>query len=615
MAQQLQSISVAAPGFFGLNTQESGVTLPPNFAYEATNCVIDKFGRIGARKGWTKVNAVNADLSTSKVQTIFELVKEDGNVIISAGNNKLFTGSTTLTTAVVRNATNTADLTYNITDNHWQIASIPYSSGLNASQHAYLVQAAHPALVYHKMPDTGTGAQVTVNSVSSGKVSSVTVTTAGTGYQVNDLCTVTGGSGSGAQFTVTAVNGSGGVTAVTITAQGDAYTNNDVLTLVDTDYHSHTNGYGFQRIADVGTLPAGFTASTFTPNVALAAYGRMWYADITGDKQTVYFSDLLDGGKLSGGSSGSLNIATVVPNSDPIVALAAHNNFLIIFCKRNIVVYAGADDPATLILSDTIKGIGCVARDSVQNSGTDIVFLSDTGVRSLLRVIQEKSLPFRDLSKNVRDELMTYVNSETPKLIKSAYSPNDAFYVLALPTSGISYVFDLRVPLEDGSARVTTWNKIEPQALFVTENRDLLLGKSGYIGRYTGYADDTLSYRMQYYTSFFDFGQPTAVKILKKINTIVFGGASQVFVVKWGYDYGGLNYSQELSLLDSDVAQFGISEYNTTAEYAGSENINALSNPGQGYGKVLQVGFEVEILSTSMSIQKFDVFVKTGRTI
>ncbi len=535
MAKPLSAVSVAAPGFFGLNTQESGVTLPPNFAYEATNCVVDKFGRIGARKGWTKVNsALNTDLSTNKIQTIYEIVKEDGNVVISAGNNYLFTGRGTLTTAVVRNSTDSANLSYTITDNHWQISSIPYDTGLNSSSHAYLVQAGHPALIYHEL----------------------------------------------------------GATA-----------------------HAHTGSYGFQRLADIGTLPSGFSASTFTPNCALGAYGRMWYADITGDKQTVYFSDLLNGDNLSTGSSGSLNIASVVPNNDPIVALASHNNFLIIFCKRNILVYSGADDPATLSLADTIKGIGCVARDSVQNTGTDIVFLSDTGVRSLLRVIQEKSLPFRDLSKNVRDDLMSYVNTETPKLIKSAYSPNDAFYVLSLPTSGLSYVFDMRTALEDGSARVTTWTNISPTALCVTEARELLIGKAGYIGKYGGYADDTASYRMIYHTSFFDFGESTVVKILKKINVIVFGGAAQNFIVKWGYDYGGLNYNSTLSLLNAAVAQYGIAEYNTTAEYAGSENINQLHTSGMGYGKVLQVGFEVEILDSAMSIQKFDVFVKGGRTI
>lgn len=535
MAKPLKTISVAAPGFYGLNTQESGVTLPPNFAYEATNCVIDKFGRIGARKGWTKVNSdLNAELGSNAIQTIFEVIKEDGNVVISAGNNKLFTGTGTLTTMAVRNSDNTGDLTYTITDNHWQIAAVPYDTGMNASAHAYLVQAGHPALVFHEL----------------------------------------------------------GTTA-----------------------HAHTGSYGFQRLADVGSLPAGFSAATFTPNCVLSAYGRMWYADITGDKQTVYFSDLLNGDNLSTGSSGSLNIATVVPNNDPIVALAAHNNFLIIFCKRNIVVYSGADDPTTLALADTIKGIGCIARDSVQNTGTDIIFLSETGVRSLLRVIQEKSLPFRDLSKNVRDDLMTYVNTETPKLIKSAYSPNDAFYVLSLPTSGFCYVFDMRTALEDGSARVTTWNSISPTALFVNENRELLLGKAGYIGKYGGYVDNESSYRMVYNTSFFDFGESTVVKILKKINVVVFGGATQTFVTKWGYDYGGLNYSAELSMFTSDVAEYGIAEYNTTFEYAGAEDINQLNAQGQGFGKVLQVGFEVEILNSAMSIQKFDVFVKGGRTI
>jgi hypothetical protein len=210
---------------------------------------------------------------------------------------------------------------------------------------------------------------------------------------------------------------------------------------------------------------------------------------------------------------------------------------------------------------------------------------------------------------------MGYVNSETPKLIKSAYSPNDAFYVLALPTSGLTYVFDMRTSLEDGSARVTTWNNISPNALCVTEARELLIGKLGYIGKYGGYADDAAVYRMVYYTSFFDFSEPTLEKILKKINIVVFGGASQSFVTKWGYDYGGLNYNQTLSLLNSTVAQYGISEYNTTAEYAGSEDINSLIANGLGYGKVLQLGFEVDIQNSSMSIQKFEVFVKSGRTI
>ena len=58
MAKQLMSSSIAAPAFYGLNTQESGVTLQEGFALQADNCVIDKYGRLGARKGWqTRSNA------------------------------------------------------------------------------------------------------------------------------------------------------------------------------------------------------------------------------------------------------------------------------------------------------------------------------------------------------------------------------------------------------------------------------------------------------------------------------------------------------------------------------------------------------------------------------
>ena len=125
MAEQVNKVSVAAPGFFGLNTQESPTGLNVNFALEATNCVIDKYGRIGARKGYAKLNSTSVDLGSNDIQFIFELVKEDGNVVLSGGNNKLFSGRTTLTTLPVRNTDNSGDLSYSITANHWQAASLP----------------------------------------------------------------------------------------------------------------------------------------------------------------------------------------------------------------------------------------------------------------------------------------------------------------------------------------------------------------------------------------------------------------------------------------------------------------------------------------------------------
>ena len=122
------------------------------------------------------------------------------------------------------------------------------------------------------------------------------------------------------------------------------------------------------HVQSSGTPPQG--------NEVLAAFGRLWVADFATDKSTIYWSDLLNGHAWSGGSSGSIDISEVWPNGyDEIVALAAHNGFLIIFGKDSIVIYQGADNPATMSLADTISNIGCVSRDAVVSTGKDLIFL------------------------------------------------------------------------------------------------------------------------------------------------------------------------------------------------------------------------------------------------
>jgi hypothetical protein len=532
MAEQLTTGTIAAPGFFGLNTQDSSIQLSSGFALEANNCVIDRYGRIGARKGWTKVNSTAA--STGSFRAIYEVFKDDGNVVLSAANNKLYSGTTTLTELAVRNSDDSANLTYAITDDNWQISGMPYDTGATPSGHAILAQAGHPILVYHKLGATP---------------------------------------------------------------------------------HAHTGAYGLQRLGDIASnLPGTYSVTNFTPNIVMTAFGRVWVADIANDRQTVYFSDLLDPTEWKTGTSGYLNISEVVPNNDPIVALAAHNGFLIIFCEKHIVIYKNPVDPSALTLEDTITGIGCIARDSVASIGTDLLFLSSTGVQSLQRVVQEKSLPFRDISKNVRDELLANVSSEVLKYIKATYFPTDAFYLLALPSTGFTYCFDTRGTLENGSARTTIWKQIAPTAFCVTQDRQLYIGKPGYIGKYDGYEDNSATYRMSYFTNYFDFGSATTNKILKRINVTAIGGSAQPIAVKWGYDYTRNYFSRGIILQRVEVYEYGTAEYNV-ATYTNGIALDIANIPASGSGTVLQIGFESDIDGTPLSIQKIDFFLKQGKTL
>lgn len=532
----LQSTSLTSPGFFGLNTQDSGVDMSPNYALIARNAVIDRFGRIGARKGWQYRTSSGG--TSSMPEVVAEFDNHDGTFsILSFGNNKLFVGETTMTEKFVRNSDNSANATYTITANDWQVIPAQYSSGVNYSAHAVIVQSGHKPLVYHKLPTSGGAA------------------------------------------------------------------------------HAHNSSYGFQQLADVGSVPSSYSSTTFLPKCGIGAFGRMWLANISGtDKLTVYYSRLLDPTDFTGSGSGVINLEKVIPGEDSIVALAAHNNFLIIFCTNHIVVYNSADNISNIALQDVIVGVGCIARDSVQKIGTDILFLSNSGVRSLARTIQEKSAPVRDISRNVRDQLLDYLTTEDLTKIRSVYFEVEAFYLLTLPASDFTYYFDVRQFLQDGSARATIWDNINPGGLCSTHDRRLLLGKTNGIARYTGYVDNASTYTFSYYTPYLDFGSPSVIKMLKKIGIVTVGASSTTFDIKWAFDYATNYQVARVTTPAADVSEYGIAEYGI-AEYSSSITIENLKKQLSGNGNVVQIGIDAEVNGYPVSVQKLDIYAVTGRTI
>jgi hypothetical protein len=511
MSQALQTASISAPGFFGLNTQDSPLDLAEGFALVATNCIIDQYGRIGSRKGWARLNASSGALGANDVGVIHQLVQADGTLtILFAGNNKLFKLDSGAVVELTYGGGGTAPT---ITANNWSVASL---NGIT-----YFFQTGHDPLIFDPTISTTTFRRV-----------------------------------------------------------------------------SEKSGY-------VGTVPSG--------NIVLSAFGRLWVADTATDNVTVFFSDLLSGHVWSTGTAGTLNIDRVWPNgSDEVTGLAAHNGFLIIFGRRQILVYANATTPATMSLSDTVGGIGCIARDTIQSTGKDILFLSNSGVRSFARTIVEKSAPLGDLSKNIRSDFMSIVAGETLANIKTAYSEVEAFYLLTLPSVKEVYCFDTRVQLQDGSFRVTVWNSIEPTALLARRNGDVLIGKNGYVGRYSTYQDHTSSYRMQYYTNHADLGNANITSLLKRLKVVVIGGTNQFVTMKWAFDFS-TNYLSANTLIPlQGVSEYGIGEYDI-AQYSDGVALQTLSVQASGSGKIVQTGYESNINGSPLSIQRIEIQSKDGK--
>ena len=218
----------------------------------------------------------------------------------------------------------------------------------------------------------------------------------------------------------------------------------------------------------------------------------------------------------------------------------------------------------------------------------------------------------RDISANVRDELVFEITLEDPDEIKAVYSDKDAFYLLSLPARQLVYCFDMRVMLQNGANRTTTWDGLVPTAMKYLRSKDLLIGKASYIGKYDGYKDNTDSYLMRYYTNYFDFQAPTVIKLMKKVGVTVIGGQGYGVVLKFGFDYSDILNSRQFQLANAAVAEYNIAEYNI-GEYGGTAFDNKVINIG-GSGKVIQLGFETTVFEKPVSIQKLDVYVKTGKT-
>ena len=512
MSKPLQVYSLSAPGFYGLNTEDSPLDLGAGFALVANNCILDQYGRIGARKGWTRVNSSSGNLGANDVGVIHELVQTDGTLtVLFAGNNKIFKlGSSNAVTELTYGGGGSAPT---ITASNWQCASL---NGI-----AYFFQTGHDPLIYDPAVSTTT----------------------------------------------------------------------------------------YRRVSE----KSGYVATVPQANICISAFGRLWVANTSSDKVTISFSDLIAGHVWGGGTSGTLDVSRVWPNgADEVMGLAAHNDFLFIFGKKQILVYSGASTPASLVLSDTVGSIGCIARDTIQSIGSDVIFLSDSGVRSLMRTIQEKSAPLRDLSKNVRFDLNSSLSGETLANLKSVYSEKEAFYLLVLPASFQVYCFDTKQSLQDGASRVTKWDSISPTALRSLRNGDLYIGKNGYVGKYGGYLDDTNTYQFVYYTNNADLGNANQISILKSVSAIVIGGSNQFVTIKWGFDYSAAYQAQNIYLPDQTSYEYGTAQYNI-AEYTGGIAIKTLRANASGAGKIVQTGYETTINNVSLSLQKIEIQAKDGK--
>lgn len=379
----------------------------------------------------------------------------------------------------------------------------------------------------------------------------------------------------------------------------------------------------------------------------LAAAGRLWVLD---DDQLRY-SDILDHTTFdpSTTSGGAFDLNAVrLTGEHKEVALTEFNGNILVFFDKSIVVYTGIYDPDAIAgasqdmqTTENIKGVGCIARDSIQHTQNDVVFLSEQGVTSLSRVVQEKSMPIRKLSDNMVTEMRKLILDSTMSNMWSAYVEGKGIYLIGSSDHANTYMIDVAMELPDGSRRMSYWTKqfttMHAIPLTMVSGTDdvwstlLCSSESDYISVMGDYLDDASlagtggdSYDIQWTSAWtpIDDELENHIKIPKDILITVRGSGDQAIGMNLAYDYGEFDTATEetYTIPLGSVSLYGTATYGgagstvtTTGYYGASGGINQGKGEGFGDGRILKVRLQATVDQYALALQRVSIKAKIGR--
>jgi hypothetical protein len=349
-----------------------------------------------------------------------------------------------------------------------------------------------------------------VASRQAGKVRAITVTTGGTGY-TSATAIVSGPNWGGTAPTLTTTVAGGAVTGVVVVEGGSGYAYTPTVTIVG-------NGSGATATATVSPPPQNLRLLINTGN-------RLFAVGSGVHRNTLYASDILDPSVWDASNS----IVVNADDGDEITAIVQfYQNRIIVFKKRRVfqvTIPPDATSAADWIVELISNNVGCVASQTAVQVNSDVFFLADDGLRSVVRSASDDfttvGLPISEIVKDVIQEI------NTAEIGIAAALFYDNRYFLAIPTGANDYNDTLLVYNTVLQAFEGTWS---PQVMqFTLSNfsgqgvRALGKAVNGVILQYNGhkspaqvttadYQDAGVSYESYVRTKDFDFGDPFAEK-------------------------------------------------------------------------------------------------------
>lgn len=384
-----------------------------------------------------------------------------------------------------------------------------------------------------------------------GKVRAITITSGGTGYTT--ATAIVTGPQWGGQFPTLITQVAGGVvTVVTVVEGGSGYSAAPTVTIIG-------NGSGATATATVSPPPQNLGLLINTEN-------RLFGVGAGDTRNTLYASDILDPAVWDSANSIIVN----GDDGDQITAIVPYyKNRIIVFKKRRVFQVDIPNDATTAadwVVSIISNNTGCVAAGTAVQVSSDILFLSDNGIRSLVRsVADDFSSVGVPISEVIKDVIQS-INTDSIRISTAIYYDNR--YFLAVPT-GSSNVNDTLIVYNTVlGAFEGTWSPRVMQFALTNFNqagtRAMLKKVNGVIEQYAGYKspagtvssdyqDAGTNYDSYVRTKDFNFGDAFAAKYGSHFEVIFddsFSNSANIFIQR-DSDTGDVSVQSGLNIASS----------------------------------------------------------------
>jgi len=225
------------------------------------------------------------------------------------------------------------------------------------------------------------------------------------------------------------------------------------------------------RYADGKTLPfydavrvedwaetSGLTVAGKTPTTVLTVKSKVYAAF----ESTLAFSAISaprDWGGGDGSGEGFITMSNQAAGFETLTALGRYQGYMAVFARRNTQIWYLDSDPIQNAQRQVIPNVGTFAPESVVNFGDiDVIFLSDTGVRSLKARDASNQAGVSDIGTPIDGEIIEYMHSltEAQKAASCAVmEPIDGRYLCAIGERVYAFSY---FP----TSKISSWSRYDP---------------------------------------------------------------------------------------------------------------------------------------------------------